>query len=85
MLDPELLDTAAVLEEAEAAAALPVALGDPVVVVTEFVPLADEVVAACVFVSVVVPSETRSLAVNGVVVLVKPGQLVLPITVTVEG
>jgi hypothetical protein len=74
LLDPEPLDTAAVLEEAEAAAALPVALPvaleDPVVVVAEWVPLDDEVVVACVFVSVVVPSETRALAVNGVVVLV---------------
>jgi hypothetical protein len=70
LLDPEPLDTAAVLEEAEAAAALPVALEDPVVVVAKFVPLDDEVVAASVFVSVVVPSETRALAVNGDVVLV---------------
>jgi hypothetical protein len=69
LLDPEPLDTAAVLEEAEAAAALPVALEDPVVVAAESVPLDDEVVA-CVFVSVVVPSDTRALAVNGVVVLV---------------
>lgn len=85
LLDPPSSDTAGVLVVAEAAAAL--AVFDDILagVFVLLVDLVDEVAAASLLVSVAVPSETRSLAVNGAVVLVNPGQLVLPMTVMVEG
>ena len=85
LLDPPPLDAAGLLAVAEAAAALAVfddKLAGVFVLLTDVV---DEVAAAWLLVSVAVPLETRSLAVNGDVVLVYPGQRVLPITVMVEG
>lgn len=79
LLDPPPEDPGGALDVAEAAAALTV-LDD-----LEFVPDPDVVAAAWLLVSVVVPSVTSGLAVNGEVVLVIPGQLVLPITVMVDG
>jgi len=84
--EPELLGTAALLELADAATEVADRLDDPgVVVETEFVLLADVVAAAWLSVLVLVPSETRGSAVKRLVVLVNPGQLVLPITVIVTG
>lgn len=86
LLELSPLDAAGAVEVSEAAAAVPVPLlvwvGD-VVGIMLVLPV---VVSLPPSVLVVVPSVTRGLLwVNGVVVDVMPGQLVLPITVTVEG
>ena len=88
LLEPPLLSLAVMLgpsvevEDALAAAGDPEgpAVGDP-----EEVPSAPDVVAAALSLPVLVPAVFNGCSVNGALVLLIPGQLVLPITVTVEG
>lgn len=82
LLDPPPPEDAEPVNVEEAPAAVP-ELADELAAVVDTEVELNELEVVCVF--VLVPSDTRGLAVKAAVVLVNPGQLVLPITVMVDG